>query len=78
MVTVKLEPSEATLTKVAEKLHVSTDDLDPSFGVVELDREKKLYTVLVDERIATEVESAEGVVGIYSNPPIEPFGPPEK
>lgn len=78
MLTVKLEPAEATPAKVAEKLHLSVADLDPAFGVVELDRDQQLYAILVDERIATGLENQDGVVGSYSNPRIEPFGPPKK
>jgi hypothetical protein len=78
MVTVKLDPGEATPAKVAEKLHLSVAQLDPSFGVVELDRDAQLYAVLVDEQIATDLEQQEGVVGSYANPKIEPFGPPKE
>ena len=36
-----------------------------------------LYTILVDEAAAARVQDAAPVEGVFGNPRIEPFGPPE-
>jgi hypothetical protein len=77
MLTLELAPGEATTATVRRKLGLRSGELDPSFGIVEIDPRKNLYTVLVDEKAAERVIGQPGVKGPHSNPPIEPFGPPE-
>jgi hypothetical protein len=45
--------------------------------VVNISPREHLYTILVDEATAARVQDAEPVEGVYGNPRIEPFGPPE-
>jgi hypothetical protein len=76
MMTVELDPEEATVAKAAERLGVEPDRIDAEFGVVSIDPEQNLYTVLVDEQVAAGAAGRPGVEGPFSNPRIEPFGPP--
>ena len=76
MVTVKLAPSDAELSKVCAKLGLGASEIDSNFGVVTLNAAEHLYAILVDEAVANRIEGTEGVVGTYSNPRIETFGPP--
>jgi hypothetical protein len=77
MVTLKLEATEATPVGVCARLNLAEGELDRNFGVVLLDASRSLYAILVDESVAEKLEHAEGVEGTFSNPPIEPFGPPK-
>jgi hypothetical protein len=76
MMTVELDPEAATVEKAAERLGIPQEQIDPEFGVVSIDPEQHLYTVLVDEQAAEAASGRPGVEGPFSNPRIEPFGPP--
>jgi hypothetical protein len=76
MFTLELDPEEATVEHVRKRLGLEGDALDQDYGVVCIDPERSLYTILVEEGAVPELEGAEGIEGPYSNPPIEPFGPP--
>jgi hypothetical protein len=78
MVSLRLDPADATVARVREKLKLREDELDAGFGVVSLDPRKQLYAILVDESISARLEGEEGVEGTFSNPRIETFGPPKK
>jgi hypothetical protein len=74
MMTLQLDPSEANLTAVSRRLNLKEDEIDPNFGVVNIDPVKNLYTILVDEAVATKLQGSEGIEGPYSNPKIETCG----
>jgi len=78
MMTVELDPEAASAERAAERLGIPEDKLDTDFGVVNIDPERHLYAVLLDEEVAAGVSAGEGVAGPYANPPVEPFGPPRK
>jgi hypothetical protein len=78
MVTLRLEPEQANLDAVRQLLGLTAEEVDPAFGVVNISPAEHLYTILVDEAAAHRVADAEPVEGVYGNPRIEPFGPPEE
>ena len=77
MVTLRLPPEQANLEEVRRLLGLSPEEVDPAFGVVNISPAEHLYTILVDEAAAARVANADPVAGVYGNPRIEPFGPPE-
>jgi hypothetical protein len=76
MLTVRLDPNEATLPAVQRKLKLAKDQIDSDFGVVSIRPQDRLYAILVDVDVANRVSSAEGVQGPYANPTIETLGQP--
>lgn len=74
MVTVTLPRDAATLPVALARLGLSLQDVDGSFGLVQLDGD--LYAVLATDEAARRVE-ASGSGGRFSNPMIAPLGPPE-
>ena len=74
MMTVELDPAAADLAAAAERLGVAPERLDAKFGVVAIDPENNLYTVMVDEAAGAGAAGRKGVSGPFSNPRIEPFG----
>jgi hypothetical protein len=77
MVTLRLDPGQATLPEVRRLLDLADEEVDPGFGVVNISPAEHLYTILVDEAAAARVAGAPQVEGVFGNPRIEPFGPPE-
>ena len=78
MMTLRLDPEQASLPEVRRLLDLADDEVDPAFGVVNISPAEHLYTILVDEAAASRVAGAEPVEGVYGNPRIEPFGPPQE
>jgi hypothetical protein len=77
MVTLKLDPKQASLAQVRRLLGLAADEVDRGFGVVNISPREHLYTILVEEAAAARVRDAAPVQGVYANPRIEPFGPPQ-
>jgi hypothetical protein len=77
MVTLRLDPEQASLGEVRDLLGLAPEEVDPAFGVVNISPADHLYTILVEEAAAARVAGAAPVEGVFSNPRIEPFGPPE-
>jgi hypothetical protein len=77
MVTLRLEPEQASLPEVRRLLGLAPEEVDPGFGVINISPAEHLYTILVEEAAAARVGDADQVEGVFSNPRIEPFGPPE-
>lgn len=69
-----------TLAAAARKLGVPAAKLDSGYGLVPVDLAAGLYAVKLDKseaRGAAERLGKGGPEGIYSDPKIEPFGPPD-
>jgi hypothetical protein len=77
MVTLTLDPRQASLDEVRRLLGLSEAEVDAGFGVVNISPRGHLYTILVDEAAAARVQDADAVEGVYGNPRVEPFGPSE-
>jgi hypothetical protein len=83
--TIQWKKGIPTLDDVCASFQLDKSDVDEDFGVVEIDPDDHLYSIMVEEsRIAqvdpkwAEVETEEGTLrGPFSNPPVEPFGPPQ-
>jgi hypothetical protein len=76
MVTLKLDSEHASAADVREAHGISAAEMDADFGVIEVSPEQGLYAVLVDPETAQRIQGAAGVQGQFSNPKIEPLGPP--
>ena len=76
MMTVELPGDAATLGEAAKRLGLAQEALDPEYGIVPVDPDNGLYSVLVEESISRHAKGRDGVGGPFSNPRIEPFGPP--
>jgi hypothetical protein len=77
MVTLKLDPEHASVSDVRQSLDIAPNEIDDDFGVIEVSPDQNLYAILVDPETASRVQGVEGVSGPFSNPKIEPFGPPK-
>ena len=78
MLTIRAKGKRPTVESVRSLYGLTAAELDENFGVVEIDPDEGLFTILVADSAATKVQSGSGweVEGPYSNPRIEPFGPP--
>lgn len=72
MVSLQLDPERASLEEVRRLLGLGEDEVDPRFGVVNIDPNEHLYTILVEQEAAERVRNAAPVRGVFSNPRIEP------
>jgi hypothetical protein len=79
MVTIQSQDSPPQLEEVKIRYGLVDDEIDPQFGVVEIDPADGTYVILVEETAAEKIADCPGwkVQGPYSNPPIAPFGPPQ-
>ena len=80
MVTIKAPVDPPTIADLCRRYKLHENEIDASFGVVEVDPAEHVYTVLVEESAAAKIQPNENwkVEGPYSNPRIQPFGPPEE
>ena len=75
-----------TLEEVRTMFGLHANEVDADFGVQQTDTQDGLFTILVDEaaterireKLAAMGADAIPAVGVFSNPRIEPFGPPAR
>jgi hypothetical protein len=79
MVNITSPSGQPSLAEIQNRYGISAEELDREFGVVAVDPEANVYTVLVDEQAAAKItpDAEWNVEGPFSNPKIEPFGPPQ-
>lgn len=77
MITIMMDPKDASLADAMRELDLAPEDVDSDFGLVNINPHEHLYTLLVDEHAASKVQSRDSVVGTHSNPVIGTMGPPE-
>ncbi|GAA3508021.1 hypothetical protein FHR32_008230 [Streptosporangium album] len=75
LVTVRLPP-QATLSQAIRHLGLSEKEVDTGYGLVLIDPDQGLYGLRVSEEAARALDPEAGG-GPYSDPRIEPYGPPE-
>jgi len=78
MLTITLDPKKASPANVCAALNLRPGELDPHFGVVNIDPSRNLYAILVTEEAGQRMNGQPGVHGPFANPEIQTFGPPEK
>jgi hypothetical protein len=77
MVTVKLDPDHASVEDARDILGIDEAAIDRDFGVIAVSPDENLYTVLVEAGAAEDMQAGEDIAGPFSNPRIEPLGPPQ-
>lgn len=78
LITLHDRSEEPIIEQVMHELDLQPDELDVEYGVQLIDPAVGDYVILVDEEAARRIAPDQvGVSGPYSNPRIEPFGPPE-
>lgn len=78
LITVRLA-APATLEAAMRRLGLTEDEVDTAYGLVPVDPGRNLYVLRVTEDAGRRVgDSGTGAAdgGPYSDPPIEPYGPP--
>lgn len=78
LMTVECPQATPSLEDAARSLNLSSGDIDPTFGVIEIDPERHLFAVQV-RASAIKPETGDGPFrGPFSNPRIEPMRPLDK
>lgn len=81
MMTVQWPGKAPTIDEIQQRFSLSDEEISKSFGVVEVDPNEHIYTFLVNENSVSKILQSGAEVkveGPFSNPRIEPFGPPEE
>lgn len=71
---IQLDPAEANVADLADRFHISRDDLDTGYGVVPVNRSAHIYAIKVSEPAAAVIESTDRTAERHSDPLIVPLG----
>jgi hypothetical protein len=73
-------PTPPSLDEVKRRFGLRDDDIDATFGVIEIDSKTHTYTIRVEEAAAARITGRPDWKGggPYSDPKIAPFGPPKR
>lgn len=76
MMTFTFPNGTPTLSDVIRFYNLRREDLDERYGVIEIDPEDHLFSVMVDSSVANRLQPGSDAnwQGPFSNPKIEPFG----
>jgi hypothetical protein len=79
MMSIQWPQGRPTLEQIQKLFSLSDDEIDRDFGLIEVDPAEHIFTILVEEASAVKLRSGPSwtVSGPFSNPRIEPFGPPQ-
>lgn len=81
LVQLVLPAGPATPAAAAARLGVAETDLDGRYGVVPTDPVAGLHAVMLRaalaDRAAARLAGGDPAEGVFANPRIEPFGPPQ-
>ncbi|GIH27569.1 hypothetical protein Aph01nite_58790 [Acrocarpospora phusangensis] len=76
LITVRL-PRSATMETALRRLALTKEDVDTGYGLVPLDPDKGVFGMRVTPQAAQRLtEGGHDFDGPWSDPRIEPFGPP--
>ena len=66
-----------TIESVCAEHGLKAEEIDRDFGVIAVSPDEHVYTILIEENAAARLDPArKPLAGPFSNPRIEPFGPP--
>ena len=70
------KPTQGNLVRsFCEEFKINESEIDPHFGVIDLDPEKDLYCTMITKEAAERIGVKLDVKGPFSNTRIGPFGP---
>ena len=78
MMTIQTTGPAPTIEDIRRRFSLVDDEIDPAFGLVEVDPDEHAYAILVEEKTASKISRTGDweVRGPFSNARVEPFGPP--
>lgn len=74
--TIEWDDGEPNIEQVSRKYGFPLESIDQEYGVVLIDPTNHRFSIMVDENAVTDISSPNRAEGPFSNPRIEPFGPP--
>jgi hypothetical protein len=83
MIQMAFPKGKPSLAEAAQALGLDESELDRDFGVIETDPERRLFALRVEESAAPRAAEAirarasGDAEGLFSDPKIAPFGPPD-